>query len=85
MSSLNVYRSAFQMATYTEEISICISVLLLFVRYYTDKSFICGFSNNNLLFLIFRLEKEYTTIKTKEMEEQVEIKVREHQQTYGSV
>lgn len=30
---------------------------------------------NNSLFIFFRLEKEYTTIKTKEMEEQVEIKV----------
>lgn len=28
-----------------------------------------------LLFFLLRLEKEYTTIKTKEMEEQVEIKV----------
>lgn len=27
------------------------------------------------LFFLLRLEKEYTTIKTKEMEEQVEIKV----------
>lgn len=32
--------------------------------------------NNHLLFIFFvRLEKEYTTIKNKEMEEQIEIKV----------
>lgn len=30
-----------------------------------------------LYYFFLRLEKEYTTIKTKEMEEQVEIKVRE--------
>lgn len=29
----------------------------------------------NFFFFFLRLEKEYTTIKTKEMEEQVEIKV----------
>lgn len=32
-------------------------------------------TSNSDLYLFFRLEKEYTTIKTKEMEEQVEIKV----------
>lgn len=32
-------------------------------------------------FLPLRLEKEYTTIKTKEMEEQVEIKVSGRKQT----
>lgn len=30
---------------------------------------------NNKLFVDYRLEKEYTTIKNKEMEEQIEIKV----------
>lgn len=33
--------------------------------------------DNNTWFVDYRLEKEYTTIKNKEMEEQIEIKVRE--------
>lgn len=33
---------------------------------------------NNGLFNDYRLEKEYTTIKNKEMEEQIEIKVRKN-------
>lgn len=36
------------------------------------------FNRCSVLFFLFRLEKEYTTIKTKEMEEQVEIKVCGH-------
>lgn len=38
---------------------------------------LCNFSSFEIysFLLSFRLEKEYTTIKTKEMEEQVEIKV----------
>lgn len=71
-----------QECIWEEILIICISVLLLFVRYYTNKSIIHNVSDHNLLFLIFRLEKEYTTIKTKEMEEQVEIKVRSPQQIY---
>lgn len=34
------------------------------------------FLSSRIIWNVFRLEKEYTTIKTKEMEEQVEIKVR---------
>lgn len=40
-----------------------------------EKPFKCAL-NHHVLFLFFiRLEKEYTTIKNKEMEEQIEIKV----------
>lgn len=35
----------------------------------------CNCLSFGIFFSSFRLEKEYTTIKTKEMEEQVEIKV----------
>lgn len=39
------------------------------------KTKIWFFSRFDLLIFIHRLEKEYTTIKNKEMEEQIEIKV----------